>query len=86
MQKSRISMLEKQSATTENVVVTMDSQPIVISHSVISGTTLTNQSSSINMNQQASSVGVSGRSSQISSSGRIEAKLKLKNDHGSNTQ
>jgi hypothetical protein len=50
MQKSRISMLEKQSATTENVVITMDSQPIVISHSVISGT-LTNKSSSIKMNQ-----------------------------------
>jgi hypothetical protein len=78
-------MLEKQSATTENVVITMDSQPIVISHSVISGT-LTNQSSSINMNQQPSSVAVSGRSSQISSSGRIEPKLKLKNDHGVNTQ
>jgi hypothetical protein len=85
MQKSRISMLEKQSATTENVLVTMDSQPIVISHSLISGT-LTNQSSSINMNQQPSSVAVSGRSSQISSSGRIEPKLKLKNDHGLNTQ
>ena len=78
-------MLEKQSATTENFVATMDSQPIVISQSVISGT-LTNQSSSINMNQHPTSVAVSGRSSQISSSGRIEPKLKLKNDHGVNTQ